>query len=95
MTISNTKAISIKGEKNHPYSHVIFVLKDKEKPVLDFVAEAEKIMNSKKGTKAEVVVEDGIKKVVIRESKTSNLLFYTSILVVSLSLMTWTIFSMI
>ena len=93
MTTTNTKAISIKGEKNHPYSHVIFVLKDREKPVLDFVAEAEKIMNSKKGKAAEVITEDGIKKVVIRESKASSMLFYSSVLVVSLSLMVWTVFS--
>lgn len=77
------KAISIKGERNKPYSHVIFLMKDgsAQAPVVDFVAEAERIISGGyKRRDAQIEETGGVKKVVIRESNWQKTLFNTSML---------------
>ncbi|MCL1936326.1 MAG: hypothetical protein FWF57_08155 [Defluviitaleaceae bacterium] len=91
----NKRAISIKGEKRHPYSHAIFILKEKEMPILDFVAEAERIINFKKSTKAQVLEENGIKKVVIRDTSTSRFLLYLFLCLSSIGLILSMIFMVV
>lgn len=83
---SKPRAISIRGERHNPYSHVIFIMKEKEEPVLDFVAEAEKIINSGRGKRADIEESSGIKKIVIRESKASRFLLNASMFVASIGL---------
>lgn len=89
------RAISIKGEKNHPYSYAIFVLKDKENPVIDFVEEAEKIINAKSAKKAEIIQEEGIKKIIIKESNAYTTLLYTSLFIMSISFLGWVSFTIL
>lgn len=83
MSQTKQKAISIKCEHNKPYSHVIFLMKDGNTPppVVDFVAEAERIISGGyKRRDAQIEESGGVKKVVIRESHWQKTLFNTSML---------------
>lgn len=86
-TKNKQRAISIKGQRHNPYSHVIFLMKDKEEPVIDFIAEAERIINTQKSKPADIEEVNGIKKIVIRESKISKLFMNTTMLITSIGLL--------
>ena len=85
------KAISIKGERNHPYSHAIFVMKEKESPIINFVEEAEKILN-KKSSPVKIIETNGIQKIIIRESSLSHVFTSLGFFVASAGLATVLIF---
>lgn len=80
---SKHKAISIKGDRHQPYSHVIFLMKAEatQPPVVDFVAEAERIMaGGYKRNHAHIEESGGVKKVIIRESAWQKMLLHASML---------------
>lgn len=80
------RAISIKGERNTPYSHAIFILKDKQPAVIDFVAEAERLLDLKKGTKAKIIEEGSIKKIIIQDSSFAKILLNLTLFLSSVAL---------
>lgn len=72
-----SRAISVRAKPNAAYSQVIFIMKDKQSAVIDFVAEAEMIINNNNYRRrpAELKREEGINKVIIRQSTTERLLW--------------------
>jgi len=81
----NKKVICIKGDKTKAYSQVIFIMKEnKPKPVVDFVSEAEKIIDGYMNKKREIIRQEvnnahiqeeaGVKKLVIKKSNAEDLM---------------------
>jgi len=82
------RAISIKGDHTKEYEQVIFIMKEDKNPIIDFIAEAEKIINSKKAKKAVVVIDEGVKKVIIEKSFAEKAILNSIILVSAIGLLT-------
>ena len=87
------RAISIKAKPEAAYSQVIFIMKDKKPAVIDFIKEAELIINGG-GKKKEVELEkeEGVKKVVIKQSSMERLIWSWIALICSLGLIFAAIF---
>ena len=85
--ITKQRAISIKGDHTKEYEQVIFIMKEDKKPITDFIAEAEKIINSKKGKKAIVVIDEGVKKVIIEKSFAEKAILNSIVLISAIGLL--------
>ena len=83
----NQRAIAIKGDYTKEYEQVIFIMKEDKKPVLDFVLEAEKIINNKKKNKAVVIIDEGVKKVVIQKNFAENMVLNLIVLVCAVGIL--------
>ena len=94
------KIISIKGDKQSPYSQVIFIMKKHEhktKPVQDFVQEAEKIIEGYINSKKEILSrklsntyvqdDDGIKKLIVKNSKIEDIILGCAALISSIGIL--------
>ena len=85
------RAISIKGDYTKEYEQVIFIMKEDKKPVTDFVLEAEKIINnkinSKKRKNAVVIIDEGVKKVIIEKNFAENLILNLIVLISAIGIL--------
>ena len=87
-TKAKQRAISIKGDYTKDYEQVIFIMKEDKKPILDFIAEAEKIINSKKSKNAVVILDEGVKKVIIEKSLPEKIILNSIVLISAIGILT-------
>ncbi|MCL1925160.1 MAG: hypothetical protein FWF50_06205 [Defluviitaleaceae bacterium] len=87
MKTSKQRAIAIRGDHTKEYEQVIFIMKEDKKPIMNFVEEAERIINSKKTRKAVVVIDEGVKKVIIEKSFAETAILNSVVLISAIGLL--------